>query len=167
VFIGLVFVIIALHMPINWGALVLSLLYVAVMVGVFVAVTKGYTLTVGQDTVIAHHIVNTTIPVRKIQSVGLVSAKARYAQNRTCLKFHLDDGSDYLYKEFTGALSVDKKSYMRVAQAKALIEQRIAGLDRLGPMPDPTATFVPPPPPPPLPGSRGNPAASGNGSPRL
>ena len=108
---------------------------------VLVSVIKGYRLTVADDRVVAHGVVNRVYPYASIRSVEVVGAHARWAQTRTCLCFHLTDGSSYTFKNFNGSLDPGSTSAANVVRAKELIDQRIAGLQRSGSM------RVPPPPP--------------------
>jgi hypothetical protein len=109
------------------------------------AVAKGYRLTVARDRVVAHGIVNKVFPYGAIESVEVVRAMCRWAQMRTCLRFHLVDGSSYTFKNFNGSLVVGSKSEAQVVRAKELIDMRIAELRCPG------ALRIPPPPPPPAP----------------
>jgi hypothetical protein len=127
--------------PLNWPGLALALIYLGLCVGLLIAGTKGYTLTVTRLGVVCHKLLNKTILFSDIESVELVRAMARLGQPRTCLNFHLCDGDEYLYKLFTGSTTPGAKSYVRVAQAKLLIDQRVAAV-RVG-------SVVPPPPSPP------------------
>jgi hypothetical protein len=134
--------------PAPVSQIVVGIFGVVLTLPVVVSMIKGYRLTVAEDRVVAHGLVNRVYPFAAIQSVEVVKAQARWAQSRTCLRFHLNDETSYTYKNFNGSLSPSSKSYANVVQAKDLIDQRIARLNRSR-----LDGIPPPPPPPPPPGA--------------